>query len=219
MVVAPKLGGGVYCIDQVEVSYYQYKLFWDANPNPANQPPFCSWNTTYTPSSAWPPANIAKPVAYVDWCDAYAYCAYMGRRLCGKVSGGSNAPADYTAADKSMWFNACTAQGVNDYPYGDIYSADACIDNVATTTSVWDTLLNKPLGLATCQGGSPGLYHMSGNLAEWEDSCSGSSGTADSCRVRGGSYDSSLDSEVRCDADASLARDYTGPEVGLRCCL
>jgi hypothetical protein len=29
------------------------------------------------------------PITNVDWCDAYAYCAGIGKRLCGKIGGGT----------------------------------------------------------------------------------------------------------------------------------
>jgi len=69
-----------------------------------------------------------------------------------------------------------------------------------------------------CAGGSPGLYDMSGDVAEWEDSCSGAIGSSDSCRIRGGSFESSA-ADLRCDADKQLTRDGHAADVGFRCCL
>ena len=53
-----------------------------------------------------------------------------------------------------------------------------------------------------CAGkGYDGLYDMSGNVAEREDPCTGTSGATDSCLQRGGSY---LDFERTKPAPASL---------------
>jgi formylglycine-generating enzyme required for sulfatase activity len=61
-----------------------------------------------------------------------------------------------------------------------------------------------------------GLYHMSGNVAEWEDSC-----TLDGqCRVRGGAFSTDNEDGLRCDADVLWPRDDdTHNDVGFRCCL
>jgi hypothetical protein len=215
MVVAPIPGGGILCVDAYEVTYSDYLAFYNANPSLALQPAACtSWNQSYTPTGAWPPvpAALGNPVRYVNWCDAAAYCAFAGKHLCGATGGGgANDPAEFADPSKSEWFDACTAQGQNDYPYGDVFSSAACNGapnlDVAAETS-----------FASCLGGSPGLYHMSGNVAEWEDSCTGTTLQTDDCRVRGGSFQSGQ-TDLRCDADLLHPRDYTGPEVGFRCCL
>ncbi len=213
MVIVPIMGGGIACIDAYETTYSDYLAFFNANPSTANQPAACSWNTSYTPSGAWPPApaNLNEPVRYVDWCDASAYCAYFGKHLCGALTGGPNAPADFADPTKSTWFDACSAQGNNDYPYGDAFLPAACNGAPALNVVVESAL-------ATCLGGSPGLYHMSGNVAEWEDSCTGAALPTDDCRVRGGSFQSSM-GDLRCDANVLQQRAYAGPDVGFRCCL
>lgn len=38
-----------------------------------------------------------------------------------------------------------------------------------------------------CRARYDGLFDMSGNVAEWEDSCSANVGSADNCLIRGGS--------------------------------
>jgi formylglycine-generating enzyme len=66
-------------------------------------------------------------VATVDWCDAYAYCKGVGKRLCGKIGGGS---ADYNTgwnnAARDQWHSACTSGGVETYPYGSTYQPQTC---------------------------------------------------------------------------------------------
>jgi hypothetical protein len=59
------------------------------------------------------------------------------------------------------------------------------------------------------------VFNMSGNVAEWENSCDG----AGNGRVRGGSRSSSP-TGLRCDADAlKPINDNNDPEIGVRCCL
>jgi hypothetical protein len=208
MVVAPINGGGTYCIDSGEVSYAEYILFYNANPSIPDLPAACAGNV-YTPSAAWPQLpNELKPVTYVDWCDAYSYCQYLGRHLCGKVGGGPNATGDFDDASQSEWFNACTAQGTNAYPYGDVYDANAC-NGEDPGAVLWAEGANF-----NCQGGGPGLFNMSGNAAEWEDSCD----ALDQCRVRGGSTYSGQ-AGLACAASDFRARTDNTDQVGIRCCL
>ena len=62
---------------------------------------------------------------------------------------------------------------------------------------------------------------MSGNVAEWENSCSGSNGANDQCLVRGGSFLSSAD-DAKCAAQRTVDRaPMSGSDlldVGFRCC-
>jgi formylglycine-generating enzyme required for sulfatase activity len=67
------------------------------------------------------------------------------------------------------------------------------------------------------------LYQMSGNLAEWEDSCDGAT-TASNCNLRGGSYTAANNAPaLRCDATRTEVRmpatDALLADVGFRCCL
>ncbi len=220
--------GGSYCIDTTEVTNDAYSKFIAASVSLSGQPTQCTWNSNWTPASAWPyvPAAAGFPVRAVDWCDAYGYCKWAGKTLCGLVNGGTVAPADYADHLKSRWYNACSASGTNAYPYGSTYDETKC-DGADTAKSfdggVAGTWENYSFTMSvftntTCLGGEVGLYQMSGNVGEWEDACSGASGASDTCLVRGGSYASS-GAQLRCDANLALARDSKPDTVGFRCCL
>jgi len=221
--------GGSYCIDPTEVTKKEYNDFWVANPNlGTNLPASCSFKTSYTPSSDWPPTltssgyNGGDPVHYVDWCDAYAYCRWKGKRLCGAIAGGAVPQASLADRLQDAWYNACSALGANAWPYGSsynpnaFYGADKFIDAGPPDISpVRDMGSNI---VTSCQGGASGLYMMSGNVAEWEDSCDASAGSSDNCLVRGGSYTSNMN-QLRCDAMAAATRGTRSATLGFRCCL
>jgi Sulfatase-modifying factor enzyme 1 len=228
--------GSFFCIDRTEVTNKQYSDFLASGPSvqASNQPPACSWNSSYQPQTSSPcnatlfdtqdyPTN---PITCVDWCDAHAYCAWAGKHLCGKIGGGTNSPSDYADASKSEWFDACSDGGTLLYPYGNQFKSLYC-DTIDYPTS--GTVPGA--SLANCEGGYPGLYDMSGNAAEWEDSCDGNVGSADHCAERGGSYldynsgqgnySASCNSSQSATPNASPRLDRRNaamPTLGFRCC-
>ncbi|MEP7126289.1 MAG: SUMF1/EgtB/PvdO family nonheme iron enzyme [Byssovorax sp.] len=236
----PRANGPNYCIDAYEVTNAQYINFIAANPqNIQNLPAVCASNI-FTPGGAWPPmaTAYAYPVAYIDWCDAFSYCAYYGKHLCGKIGGGANpdplsSPLVYANAIQSEWYNACTAQAVNEYPY-DAHNYDhaACrgADQVTPGAPggscgvVGSCLGRTPVdggANASCQGGVVGVYGMSGNAAEWENSCDDTVNPT-VCHIRGGSHcDSGADNiSLRCDQLATRSvLDNQACDVGFRCCF
>jgi len=219
---------GAYCVDATEVMKGDYNAFVTANPA-LNLPAACSFNTTYVPSNDWPPTltpngfNGGEPVHHETWCDAYAYCAWKGKHLCGAIAGGPNLQSSYVDPMQDAWFNACSAQGVNAWPYGQSYDPAKCdgadLAPDGGTGHWWaDRDINGQIQNAACQGGATGLYQMSGNVAEWEDSCSGNAGASDNCLIRGGSFRSSA-TDMKCNAMAAVRRDTARDDIGFRCCL
>jgi formylglycine-generating enzyme len=215
-----------YCIDSTEVTRSQYQAWLATNPSTAGQTTACTWKTIgYRPPPSCMSYSVCQtgcddqPQVCVDWCDAYAYCQGVGKRLCGKIGGGSNGYGDHANASLSQWYNACVSDGANNrYPYGNTRQPGYCngADHGVGTT--------VPVGsLDNCQSSVPGyvgVYDLSGNVAEWEDSCQWTGGTYAQCRVRGGSCDPAVNTskDVSCGADASdMVNDY-GLYIGFRCC-
>jgi hypothetical protein len=61
---------------------------------------------------------------------------------------------------------------------------------------------------------SDAVYDLSGNLAEWEDSCD----VGGACRVRGGSHTSTRSGDLGCAADERQPKTTRSDEIGFRCC-
>jgi sulfatase modifying factor 1 len=221
----PKLAGplmvqvdSTFCIDSTEVTRADYQTWLDAQPLTADQPSYCAWNTSFAPSCASgspvPDGSADSPVVCVDWCDAYAYCRGAGKRLCGNRGGGPVAYDSYDDPEESEWDYACTSGGKNQYAYGPGFDASACqIDH-------------NPVAVGShpsCQSDVTdfrGIFDLSGNVAEWEDSCNGNTGHFDQCRTRGGgTYGVIPDETTACNAGGAGGYRGEGMEVvGFRCC-
>jgi formylglycine-generating enzyme len=201
---------GSFCIDSTEVTNAEYASFLAVNYG-GSVPPVCAFKSTYVPIE-WPAASADTPVVWVDWCDAYVFCAWAGKRLCGKVGGG---PSTSLADTTDQWFSACSHDddGAHDYAYGDTFVPRTCNTPESDAGGV------LPVGtLAGCTGGYPGAFDMIGNVYEWEDSCVGSAGATDSCALRSGSFVDPPGASDTCANSGAQARNFTQPDFGFRCC-
>ena len=84
-------------------------------------------------------------------------------------------------SNTSAWFLACS-HGAEQraYPYGNTFETASC-NGCAYEATCGQVVYNltTPVGsLASCAGGYPGLFDMSGNVEEWEDACTLSPGAA-----------------------------------------
>lgn len=210
LVWVPGPGGGTFGIDSTEVTRDQYQAWLATAPSTGGQSTTCSANTDFTPTCEWPPGTKGgHPVVCVDWCDAYAYCAAVGKRLCGKIGGGAVPLADNKDPAQSQWYAACSSGGTNDYPYGDTYNATHCHGG--------DTGTTVPVAsLPKCQSstaGYAGVYDLSGNVGEWIDSCSFG------CTILGGAYGNfAPETFLRCDGAGSSHPTTASSKRGFRCC-
>jgi len=217
--LVPVRGG--YCIDRTEVTRSQYEAWLASNPSTDGQTALCSWNKDFTPVF-WclDSDNACKtncgdhPQVCVDWCDAFAYCKAVGKRLCGKIGGGTNPPNEWNNAKRSELYNACSSGDLYDFPYSDVLDPQACN---GMQKGIGTTL---PVGsLASCQSplaGYVGVMDLSGNATEWEDSCTLSAGPTDPCYVRGGGI--ADDIWLYCDTQIVSERSGFLSTIGFRCC-
>lgn len=196
---------GAVCIDSTEVTVAQYARFLDADAGLALQPAGCAWNTSMTPTP-WPlaPGSEQLPVTGVNWCQAYAFCAWAGKHLCGSVSGGALHPDLGNDPRYDAWYHACSANGERTYPYGSTYSPSACSATIVPVASSPE-----------CVGPVPGLYDMSGNAGEWLDSCFAATGPDDICIARAATNEPD---NGACTGGTAPPRNGAFSYIGIRCC-
>jgi formylglycine-generating enzyme required for sulfatase activity len=218
----PIVGG--YRIDQTEVTIGQYGQWVKTNPGlPGGSDTSCNWKTSYNEGGGFTGGDASHhPVGLVDWCDAYYYCAAIGKRLCGKIGGGSY---DYNEEsfknnNISQWYRACSSGGTNTYPYGSDGSMLGLNCNVKVPGSRSESVVTGTLeNCQTTTANYAGVFDLVGNVYEWEDSCKVN--PADSanvqCRARGGSFDSNTILDT-CDASGFGIRNQKKESLGFRCC-
>jgi formylglycine-generating enzyme len=202
-------GATSYCIDSTEVTNEQYNAFV-ADPIKPPKHARCDFNTVYAPNCNSNNTKLAnEPVNCIDWCDAWAFCAWADKRLCGKIGGGPNAFDDLNDATKSQWFAACSKGGTQDFCYGNT-AKDVCQANQEPPAVVKSN--------AQCTGAYAGLFDLTGNLGEWEDSCVlGPTPQEDECRRRGGDIIDAFDFQ-HCSQGYGLPRAARQESGGFRCC-
>ncbi len=215
-----------FCIDRTEVTVGQYAAFLEAMSNLpdrglSGQPSECAGNEAFQPPYWWPANDIevdagksksevdSMPVGIVDWCDARAFCAWAGKRLCGRMGGGRLTRKE-GAGTTSEWYVACSHNGLNKFPYGNAFTDGAC--------NGVDGRTREPVGSNPgCTGGYEGLVDMSGNVSEWIDACDVDADGGLSCLTSGGTYNFPAQS-LGCNGAQSKSTSDLFPQGGFRCC-
>lgn len=200
-------------IDPKEVTRAEYETFRLAAPTP---PSICNWNSSLdspekkqgttpclgpgeTGDAGDVPGDL--PVTCVDWCDAYSYCAHQNKVLC---------PGTINQAQKGAWFDVCSSNGANDYPYPGSFQADYCNDSSSSAKAL------VGVGTKTECKTPNGVYDMTGNASEWLDACSATTQAAN-CDTRGGNYNDSSGVAL-CKGANAVAKEMGLPGLGFRCC-
>ena len=152
--------GGSFCADSTEVTRWQYAAFLTARYPLSEQPLHCAWNDSYVPWYWQEQTRDDLPAVSMDWCDARAYCAWAGKRLCGRVGGGTVSLQQGLDPLRDEWSYACSGGGKHAFPYGDTYVPTACVTNGydGTPGDQEATDFFRPVKSAPgCVGGFPGL--------------------------------------------------------------
>jgi sulfatase modifying factor 1 len=218
-----------YSIDVTEVTKGQYEVWLATNPAlPPTTEPTCGYVYSYSEQGGRDiysgTDSDHHPVVYVDWCDAYAYCAGVGKRLCGAIGGGSMPWIGIGLANdetQGQWFRACTSGGANTYPYGNTYQATYCdgADYWNNSSTEQTVAVGSLTNCVTSASGYSGVYDLSGNVFEWQDSADTAAaiGAGATCRFQGGAY-YAASSQVSCDFAYGAVRNGVYPYIGFRCC-
>ena len=209
-----------FCIDNHEVRRGDYFAWLESEPSFDERPEVCANNDDFLPVCFTTGAYgfdrfLENPVACADWCDAQAFCADAGKRLCGGRENVEHSVDDYADANKDEWFAACSSGGENLYPYGIDYEHNRCRESPDIGVVSWNSVAAGEY--EQCQSsvaGYEGIFDMAGNLAEWQNACDDRG-----CRVRGGAYTHEANG-LRCDAGESLRwpRLEAAADIGFRCC-
>ncbi|MBI5534986.1 MAG: SUMF1/EgtB/PvdO family nonheme iron enzyme [Deltaproteobacteria bacterium] len=234
MVEVSSPNGQKYCMDRTQVTQQQYAEFLaSVAQKPGSEDPRCTWNESYAPDPGsdqspescfidpsfdhepWysPDKTPNRAVVCVDWCDAFAFCQWAGKRLCGKMGGGTLPSAAETNPNVSEWYNVCSNGGKTIYPYGDTYDPTACWQKADAGEQV------DVDSLPGCHGTAApfaDVYGVGGPLAQWQDACGSSTG-ASMCLTPGG--DNGEDPLMaRCDHGGTQYSQKAVPYIGFRCC-
>jgi sulfatase modifying factor 1 len=203
-----------FWIDAREVTTGEFSAFREKlAQGDAGLPAVCAFKTGLGPTTSCDGKPASTAVGCVDWCDAFAYCKFAGKRLCGRINGGAALePTEATDRFKSEWMRACAGALGSAFPYGQTPDASACNTNEALGEEVYDAG-----SMPGCVGAEDGLYDMSGNVEELIDSCNGDSGAGDTCVAQGGSFIRFADNS-RCQDTYPIPRDFVALHLGFRCC-
>jgi formylglycine-generating enzyme required for sulfatase activity len=197
-----------FCIDATEATNQEYLEFL-RTATLAGRPALCSFKSRINRPE---PGPDREPVAQVDWCDAWLFCKWAGKRLCGKVGGGSLTEQEAAEGAQSEWSIACAGPALRRFPYGDTFELARCAADIDAGVA--------PVGSHPgCVGGFPGLYDMSGNVNEWIDDCVVTADGSVRCWAKGGGYRYATAEKLDCTVNGTArSPGGTNSDVGIRCC-
>jgi len=204
--------GRPFCIDARLASYGDYASFVAAKGDDfTGQPQECRWNDNwglvthelkktsaygYYPYCGPPPDHMPPDqlLRCIDFCDAWAFCSWSGKRLCGLrgadpgkltiVDSGGDGLDGYdkhkevALSQKSELFSVCTQGGTTKFPYGDQYFIGACDECRNGYLEPNEPYIDHNVNLQKCGGSIPPydqVYNLMGASYQWANICSDSS--------------------------------------------
>ncbi len=213
---------GPYCMDRTEVTKGHYKLFLEevgTEPHKLSKE-YAHLNDFAQCAKAnheFNPSGYEEPHLVFDWtpqdrmhhvdvCDAYAYCTWAGKRLCGKMGGGKGSEESGSKPETSEWMWACTNGGTSKYPTGDSYEPGICTYKFK----------HEENGENQCRGNKfpyEQIEDLIGGVTEHTSECVWKDeNTSLGCGIRGGNHGSSI-------FDCNFAFTSVGAASGgIRCC-
>ncbi len=250
MALLPAIDGSSYCMDVRETTRAEYDAFVAAKGGDVSgQPKECDWNERYTPELHYPGNDTPPPlpcpaehwnnmrpnqaVTCVDFCDAYAYCAWAGKRLCGVTGAGQgiskmgehrdDKPVSVDSPSLILEFsNACSQGGKTKYSYGDTYEPGRCMDAQWLRDRGPESLDVTDTASRRCNGTTEPfdeVYDLSGGVREWQNFCLQDQTLT--CMAKGyGLWDVSGEAEP-CENKDSIALAGSNSiswSYGIRCC-
>lgn len=161
----------------------------------------------------FPKGRENHPVVGINWFEARAYALWCGKRL----------------PTSDEWEHAASCCGGPDgrtldarYPWGDVFSPDRC--------NTWTGGPGETVPVTACESGATpnGIYQLIGNVWEWvatqfeyipQDTSLRIAFEEPMVEIRGGAFDTYLETQATCQFRTGQPFLYRGANVGFRCCL
>jgi formylglycine-generating enzyme required for sulfatase activity len=203
---------GSYCIDTTEVTVAQYNQYLFDGGSLIGVPSICYSDEAAAPPPAdSDPSAQDLPVAHLGECQAWSYCLWAHKRLCGAIGDGGSVVGIARPQD-TEWVYACVngVQNLN-YPYGSTYQPGTCvIDEEGGPAPV----KSRP----GCRGTTPpfdAIYDMAGNVWEFQNDLYGN---GDGVTALGGAWTSPSTAVGCLEGNPFNGIRFYFLQSGFRCC-
>jgi formylglycine-generating enzyme len=231
--------GSTFCIDSTEVTRTQYRAFTSTVASGSvgeaslEKADICQLFQVEPKAECMQEKTVCKsncdnhPQVCINWCAAYAYCKWAGKRLCGGLDGKS-IKTFVGEPQNSAWLVACGNGVATDgtlrmpYAYGESLVDDVCNSPRVQACRGGGCSTVAVGTLPKCQGrGSyKGVFDLAGNVSEYVDERDSS--RPQTVRSWGSSFDDRLEQgEANGCTNLSTqgeAVDGATPFTGFRCC-